>query len=323
MTDPLLSIRDLYVSFATDDGPVHAVNGLNYEISKNETLGIVGESGSGKSVSSQAVMGLLPKKIAQLAPGSIIRFKNKDITSASDKELARIRGLAMGMIFQDPLTSLNPYMRIDKQMIEGVRYHLGMSKTKALHKAREILDYVQIPDAHERLRSYPHELSGGLRQRILIAMTLMTEPELIFADEPTTALDVTIQAQIMRLFAKLRSQNGMGIVMISHDLELVAQQCQKIVVMYAGQVMEAGSPEDVFENPRHPYTKGLKASSPSLKISDKAKPLSVIPGSPPNPRQLPKGCPFQERCSFVSAKCRHKIPETIVSPGHSAWCVEV
>lgn len=322
MESALLEVDQLYVTFQTDDGPIYAVNGLSYTLHRSQTLGIVGESGSGKSVSSQAVMGLLPRRETQIGAQTKMIYKGRTLHDMAERDLALLRGNSMGMIFQDPLTSLNPYRRIGMQMIEGVRHHQGLGRTEALQRAEAMLEFVHVPDAKARLRSYPHELSGGLRQRVLIAQTLMTDPELIFADEPTTALDVTVQAQIMRLLRQMRREKQTAIVLISHDLELVAQECDHIVVMYGGTVMEAGSPEVIFTKPMHPYTIALKSSIPSLEGPKKQR-LSAIPGQPPHPGQPSQGCPFRMRCPQASKECQEQIPLQSLAENHTIRCIKV
>ena len=322
MTEPILEVENLHVEFHTHEGVVKAVNGLSYKVMPGQTLGIVGESGSGKSVSSMAVMDLLPKPPAIIKPGSSIKIMGKEVTGLSPQELRHYRGNVMSMIFQDPMTCLNPYRRIDKQMIEAQVYHQGATKAEAFKKAQEMLEYVHIPDALTRLKSYPHELSGGMRQRVMIAMALTCDPKLIFADEPTTALDVTVQAQIMKLFKEIQEKFKTAIVLISHDLGVISTQCDEIVVMYAGQVMERGTPEDIFENPKHPYTLALKRSIPELYPEEnESKTLYTIPGLPPNLMKLGNGCPFAPRCESVIDSCTEGIiPNINVKENHEARC---
>ena len=323
MTEPILEVNNLQVEFRTHEGVVKAVNGLSYKVMPGQTLGIVGESGSGKSVSSMAVMDLLPKPPAIIMPGSSIKIMGKEVTGLSQKELRHYRGNVMSMIFQDPMTCLNPYRRIDKQMIEAQVYHKGASKKEALKKAQEMLEYVHIPDTLTRLQSYPHELSGGMRQRVMIAMALTCDPKLIFADEPTTALDVTVQAQIMKLFKEIQEKFNTAIVLISHDLGVISTQCDEIVVMYAGQVMERGTPQDIFEKPKHPYTLSLKRSIPKLYPEEhEEKTLYTIPGLPPNLMKLGKGCPFAPRCEQVQENCKiGSIDSFGINKGHEARCL--
>lgn len=304
MPSPVLEVQNLGVSFHTHEGIVRAVNGLNYKVYPRETLGIVGESGSGKSVSSMAVMGLLPPQVTRIAERSSVKILGKEVLNLSKKELTKYRGNVMSMIFQDPMTCLNPYRRVDTQMIEALCFHKNESKKNALKKAQEMLEYVHIPEAKTRLNSYPHELSGGMRQRVMIAMALMTDPKLIFADEPTTALDVTVQAQIMSLFSDIQKRFNTAIVLISHDLGLISTQCQRIMVMYAGQMMETGSPQNIFENPRHPYTLALRKSIPDLHpTTEESGGLYTIEGNPPNLMHLPVGCPFSPRCTYAQEDC--------------------
>tara|TARA_B100000029_G_scaffold22464_1_gene22505 strand:- start:46 stop:1032 length:987 start_codon:yes stop_codon:yes gene_type:complete len=323
MVEPILEVNNLHVEFRTHEGIVKAVNGLSYKVMPGQTLGIVGESGSGKSVSSMAVMDLLPKPPAVIKPGSSIKIMGKEVTGLSPQELRHYRGNVMSMIFQDPMTCLNPYRRIDKQMIEAQIYHKGATKLEALKKAQEMLEYVHIPDAGTRLKSYPHELSGGMRQRVMIAMALTCDPKLIFADEPTTALDVTVQAQIMKLFKEIQEKFNTAIVLISHDLGVISTQCDEIVVMYAGQVMERGTPKDIFENPKHPYTLALKRSIPELYPEEnEEKNLYTIPGLPPNLMKLGEGCPFAPRCESVKDHCKiESIDSFGINEGHEARCL--
>lgn len=323
MSELILEVDNLGVSFHTHEGVVQAVNGLSYSLRRGETLGIVGESGSGKSVSSMAVMDLLPKPPSVISPESSIKISGREVIGLSKRETRAYRGNVVSMIFQDPMTCLNPYIRIDKQMIEGMIYHKGVSKKEALKKAQSMLEYVHVPDAMTRLKSYPHELSGGMRQRVMIAMALMNDPRLIFADEPTTALDVTVQAQIMKLLKQLQEKFETGIVMISHDLGVIATQSQKVLVMYAGQVMEYSAPDKLFESPQHPYTVALKKSIPDLHPKEgEADRLEAIDGLPPNLMQLGSGCPFAPRCKVAVEGClAGQIPIKEVSKGHWVRCI--
>lgn len=319
----ILEIHNLVVEFRTHEGVVQAVNSLSYSLNEGETLGIVGESGSGKSVSAMSVMHLLPIPPAYISPKSQVRFQNQNILNLPEKKKRGLIGQKITMIFQDPMTSLNPYRRIDEQLIEAVCYHQNISKQTALKKAQGLLEYVQIPEAEKRLKQYPHEMSGGMRQRIMIAMALMSDPTLIFADEPTTALDVTVQAQIMKLFREIKTQHKAAIVLISHDLGLIATQCDHIVVMYAGMLMEYGTPDEIFENPKHPYTIALKASIPDLypKENENSR-LEAIAGNPPNLMKLGKGCPFAPRCRVATDRCHlAPIPLQEVSPQHYTRCI--
>ncbi len=295
----VLSVNDLTVSFATPDGAVSAVNNVTLDIQKGECLGIVGESGSGKSQLFMAVMGLLASN--GTTSGSV-KFGDKEILGINMKELNKIRGSKMSMIFQDPMTSLTPHMTISDQMTEVLQIHKGMGHRAAAARSVELLDMMRIPEAKKRLTQYPHEFSGGMRQRVMIAMALLCEPELLIADEPTTALDVTVQAQILDLFAELKKETGTAIVMITHDLGVVAGLCDRVNVMYAGRFVEKGKVRDIFYDPQHPYTRGLLASMPRLD-EVKSEHLSAIPGQPPNLQDLPPGCSFQARCKYRFEPC--------------------
>lgn len=294
----LLSVQQLGVQFQTPDGLVSAVNGINFSLDKGQTLGIVGESGSGKSQSVLAMMGLLASN--GRATGKVM-YQGKDLISMPTAELNRIRGNRIAMIFQDPMTSLNPYLTVERQMTEVLEFHKGMSRKEARVKAIQALDAVKMPEATRRVAMYPHEFSGGMRQRVMIAMALLCEPDVLIADEPTTALDVTVQAQILTLMRELQRDFGTAIVMITHDLGVVAGLCDEVMVLYGGQVMEQGSAEAIFYSPSHPYTAGLLAAVPRLEDGD--APMLAIPGSPPNMAKLPKGCPFTERCGMALAQC--------------------
>ena len=294
----LLDVQQLGVQFQTPDGLVSAVNGINFSLDKGQTLGIVGESGSGKSQSVLAMMGLLASN--GRATGKVL-YQGNDLISMPTSALNKIRGNRIAMIFQDPMTSLNPYLTVERQMTEVLEFHRGMSRKEARLKAIEALDAVKMPEAIRRIAMYPHEFSGGMRQRVMIAMALLCEPDVLIADEPTTALDVTVQAQILILMRELQRDFGTAIVMITHDLGVVAGLCDEVMVLYGGQVMEQGSAEAIFYRPSHPYTAGLLAAVPRLEDGD--APMLAIPGSPPNMAKLPKGCPFTERCAMALPQC--------------------
>jgi oligopeptide transport system ATP-binding protein len=300
----LLVVNDLRVEFKTPEGNVVAVNDLNFSLDAAETLGIVGESGSGKSQTAFALMGLLAKN--GIITGSA-KFEDKEILNLPVKELNRIRAEKISMIFQDPMTSLNPYMKVGTQLMEVLLLHKGMSKADAFAASVRMLDAVKIPEARKRMNMFPHEFSGGMRQRVMIAMALLCNPKLLIADEPTTALDVTVQAQIMTLLNELKRDFNTAIIMITHDLGVIAGLCDKVLVMYAGRTMEYGKVNDIFYRPSHPYTEGLLKAIPRL--DSEGEVLATIPGNPPNLLRLPKGCPFQERCHRVSDICRNKAPE--------------
>ncbi len=301
-TTPLLQVKDLKVQFATEDGLVTAVNGLNFNLHQGETLGIVGESGSGKSQTAFAILGLLAKN--GKTTGSIL-FNDKELVGLHQKELNKIRANDIAIIFQDPMTSLNPYMKISDQLAEVLILHKGMSKADAYKESIKMLDAVKIPEAAKRIGMYPHEFSGGMRQRVMIAMALLCRPKLLIADEPTTALDVTVQAQIMALLSDLKRDFNTTIIMITHDLGVVAGSCDRVLVMYAGRTMAYGKTEEIFYRPSHPYTIGLLGAVPRL--DGDGERLATIPGNPPNLLNLPKGCPFVERCDHAMDIC-HQAP---------------
>ena len=294
----LLEVKQLGVQFQTPDGVISAVNGISFALNRGQTLGIVGESGSGKSQSVLAMMGLLASN--GRATGQAL-YQGQDLISMPKPELNKIRGNRIAMIFQDPMISLNPYLKVERQMTEVLEFHKGMSRKEARTKAIQALDAVKMPEAARRLSMYPHEFSGGMRQRVMIAMSLLCEPDVLVADEPTTALDVTVQAQILILMRELQRDFGTAIVMITHDLGVVAGLCDEVMVLYGGQMMEQGSAEAIFYRPSHPYTAGLLAAVPRLEDGD--APMLAIPGSPPNMAKLPKGCPFTERCAMALPQC--------------------
>ncbi len=295
---PLIEVINLGVQFGTPDGVISAVNGISFQLERGRTLGIVGESGSGKSQSVLAMMGLLADNGS--ASGQVL-YQGQDLLSMPAPELNRIRGNRVAMIFQDPMTSLNPYLTVERQMTEVLELHQGMSRKDARVRALQALDAVKMPAAASRLDMYPHEFSGGMRQRVMIAMALLCEPDVLIADEPTTALDVTVQAQILMLMRELQRDFGTAIVMITHDLGVVAGLCDEVLVLYGGQVMEQGSADAIFYRPSHPYTAGLLAAVPRLEAGD--APMLAIPGAPPNMARLPAGCPFTERCAMALPHC--------------------
>lgn len=302
----LLEVKDLSVRFKTDDGEVAAVNDVNFTMEAGETLAIVGESGSGKSQTAFAMLGLLAPN--GRASGSV-KFEGEEVLNLRPAALNKIRAEKIAIIFQDPMTSLNPYMRISDQMAEVLTYHRGMSYADAVAESVQMLDAVKIPDAKARIRLYPHEFSGGMRQRVMIAMSLLCRPKLLIADEPTTALDVTVQAQTMKLFNELRAEFNMGVILITHDLGVVAGFCEEVLVLYGGRVMEQGAVDSIFEAPSHPYTQGLLRAIPRLDHSGET--LDTIPGSPPNMTRAPTGCPFEPRCAYVSDLCKTTPPRLV------------
>jgi peptide/nickel transport system ATP-binding protein len=312
----LLELDNLQTSFFTRDGEVHSVRGVSFALKPGELVGIVGESGCGKSVTCKSVIQLLGSN-GKITGGSV-RFRGEDLARKTPEQMRRIRGNDIAMIFQDPMTALNPVLTIGQQMTEILRRNKGLSKREAKSKAIEMLGRVGIADADRRFSQYPHEFSGGMRQRVMIAIALSCDPELLIADEPTTALDVTIQAQILRLLKTLQQQTGTAILLITHDLGVVAQVCSRVVVMYGGQVMEEGSVEDIFWRPLHPYTRGLLASLP--RADDSASRLSPIEGSPPGLLNPPPGCPFAERCPQRMAQCTMPPPFYSNADGHRTAC---
>jgi oligopeptide transport system ATP-binding protein len=317
----LLDIKNLTTRFYTQDGVVKAVNGISYKIEPGDTLGIVGESGCGKSVSMLSVMRLIPDPPGKIEAGEVI-FNDRDLLKLSDGEMRRVRGAEIAMIFQDPMTSLNPVLTVGFQIGEALKLHQGVNDSQAREQAAELLNLVGIPNATDRLDDYPHQFSGGMRQRAMIAMGLSCNPQLLIADEPTTALDVTIQAQIIDLVKRLQEQLGMAVIWITHDLGVVARLTKRVIVMYAGYIIEDASVKDLYGYPRHPYTIGLLGSLPRLDEAPGAKLIS-IPGQPPDLVALPEGCPFVPRCTYRTEQCIEENPvlET-VGPEHRVACWE-
>jgi oligopeptide transport system ATP-binding protein len=319
MNEPLLSVEDLQVQFWTSRGTIHAVNGTSFDIAPGETLGIVGESGCGKSVTALALLGILPRA-GRIAGGSAM-FDGRDLLQLPDSELRRVRGKDIAMIFQDPMTSLNPVLTIGRQIREGLETHLGMGRNASTTRAAELLDQVGIPSARARLRDYPHQFSGGMRQRAMIAMALACEPRLLIADEPTTALDVTIQAQILELLRELIRDRDTALILITHDLGVVAGMCERVHVMYSGMFVETGSATDLFAAPRHPYTVGLLQSVPRLDAA-RGRKLQPIEGFPRDMLSAPVACPFSPRCRYVSEGCLTEVPPLReLGPDHYGRCI--
>lgn len=321
MTKKLLEVKNLEVSFDTYAGEIQAVRDITFELNEGETLAIVGESGCGKSVTSKSIMRLNPEPPARFKGGQIL-FQGNDIIKMSEKEMRSIRGSKISMIFQDPMTSLNPTMKVGRQIMEGLMVHnTSLNKAQARQKAIEMLKLVQIPNAEKRFDEYPHQFSGGMRQRVMIAIALVCNPQLLIADEPTTALDVTIQAQIIDLMIDLQKKMGTSIIMITHDLGVVAKIAQRIVVMYGGKIVESGTTDDIFYNSRHPYTVGLLGSVPRMDIDKKSTKLYSIEGTPPDLFAPPKGCPFADRCEHAMKICSTSMPPMFdIKDGHSSAC---
>src|SRR3954471_7948457 len=315
---PLLSVEDLRVQCGTSGGTVHAVNGITFDVAPGETLGIVGESGCGKSVTSLAILGILPR--AGRITGGTATFGDRDLFRLSDRELRRVRGRDIAMIFQDPMTSLNPVLTIGRQIREALETHFDMGKQEANRRVSELLEQVGIPSPDVRLKDYPHQFSGGMRQRAMIAMALACEPKLLIADEPTTALDVTIQAQILALLRNLVADRDTALMLITHDLGVVAGMCERVSVLYGGMVMETGTAEDVFRSPRHPYTLGLLQSVPRLD-TPRGRKLQPIEGAPRDMLRPPAACPFAPRCAYEVEQSRQEVPTLVeVAPGHRVAC---
>jgi len=318
-SEPLLQVEGLRTVFRGARGPVAAVNGVSFDIDAGETVGVVGESGSGKSVTALSLMRLIPDPPGRIVGGSV-RFKGRDVLALNGRDLRRLRGKDIAMIFQDPMTSLNPMVRVERQMTEGIRLHLGLDRSAARDRAVEMLRLVGIPAAERRIRDYPHQFSGGMRQRVVIAIALSCNPSLLLADEPTTALDVTIQAQILELMRGLTRELNTAVMLITHDLGVVAGMCERILVMYGGSIVEEASRRDTFYHPRHPYTIGLLRSVPRLD-RPRADRLEQIEGLPPDLSRLPSGCAFHTRCPFATERCRQETPLLReVGRGHRVAC---
>ena len=318
MTKPLLSVQDLRTYFRTGAGVARAVDGVSFDIAANECVGVVGESGCGKSVTSLSLLRLIQRP-GSIEPGSTIDFEGTDLLALDDESMRKIRGNRIAMIFQEPLTALNPVFTVGAQLAEVLRVHSSISHSDAWARAVEMLGTVGIPDPAERAKSYPHQLSGGMRQRVMIGMALMLSPALLIADEPTTALDVTIQAQILELLAELRARTAMSVLLITHDLGVVAESTSRVIVMYAGEIVEQAGVRELFAKPHHPYTEGLMAAMP--RAGTKRERLTVIPGAVPSPYEWPKGCRFHERCPYAWERCKQEHPPLYqIGAGHVARC---
>jgi oligopeptide transport system ATP-binding protein len=318
MAEPLLSVRDLSTHFFTRDGVVHAVDGVSFEVEKGRVLGIVGESGCGKTVTALSIMGLIPKPPARIVGGEVL-FNGRDLSKLSERELEDVRGSQIAMIFQDPMTSLNPTLTIGTQITETIRRHFGSSKAAARSKAVALLEEVRIPNARARLDDYPHRLSGGMRQRVMIAIALSCEPELLIADEPTTALDVTVQAQVLDLLEELQESHGTAMILITHDMGVVAEAAHDVVVMYAGQIVEQAPVLELFDHPEHPYTEALLGALPQIEGEGiRRRRLTAIPGRPPDLVDPPETCRFAPRCKYAGGdSCTTHMPELReIRPGH-------
>ena len=317
--DNILRVEDLEISFSTQAGEVQAVRGVSFELRQGETLAIVGESGSGKTVTAKSLMRLLPEANTRIKGGEAI-FEGQDLLKLSEKRMQAVRGPKIAMVFQDPMTSLDPTMKVGHQITESLKRHLGMSGNRARERAVELLEMVGIPNVEERVRQYPHQFSGGMRQRVVIAIALACEPQILIADEPTTALDVTIQAQILELLRDLQERIGTSVILITHDLGVVAQTAHRVAVMYGGKVVETGTVREIFYNPQMPYTWGLLSSIP-LPTADRSQDLIPIPGSPPDMSDPPEGCPFTPRCPYAMRICAEEMPGyTTFSAEHKAAC---
>jgi peptide/nickel transport system ATP-binding protein len=323
MPDALLRVEDLHTHFFTLDGVTRAVDGVDLVVHAGETLGIVGESGCGKSVTALSIMRLLPAKLGRVVSGTI-RFDGEDLLALSEADMREIRGNRIAMVFQEPMTSLNPVLTVGDQIAEAVIIHQKKNRSDAMAHAIEMLRLVRIPDAERHVRDYPHQFSGGMRQRVMIAMALCCNPKLLIADEPTTALDVTIQAQILKLMLELKGRFGAAVMLITHDLGVVAETCQRVVVMYAGRKVEEAPVLDLFDRPMHPYTRGLMASIPRRRQQQSPRRLQEIPGIVPSLREPIAGCPFAPRCGFATDRCRAEAPPLMErASGHRAACWHV
>ena len=325
-TGPLLLVEGLETSFTNEFGTVRAVRHVSFSVARGETLALVGESGSGKSVTSLSIMRLLPEPTGRIVSGSVrLRCKDgavRDLVALDEGDLRHIRGRDAAMIFQEPMTSLNPVHKIGDQIAEAILLHEATSRRDALRRARDLMVKVEIPDAAQRMQSYPHQISGGMRQRVMIAMALACDPALLIADEPTTALDVTVQAQVLALMGRLQQELGMGILFITHNLGVVAEIATRVAVMYAGYIVEEGTAMDIFHAPSHPYTIGLLNSLPQAKPKGVRARLQSIPGNVPGPRDLPPGCPFATRCSYRIEACDERVPEFVeTGAGHFSRCI--
>ena len=317
MSDKLLDMRDLVIEYVTDDGTVHAVNHVDLQIGRGETLGLVGETGAGKTTIALSLLGLIPNPPGRVCQGEII-FEGEDITKKSDREMLKIRGDKISMIFQDPMTALNPIDTVGDQICETIRLHEKISAANAVKRACDALELVGIPA--ERYGDYPHQFSGGMKQRIVIAIALACHPELLIADEPTTALDVTIQAQVLEMMNQLKKDLGTSMLMITHDLGIVAEMCEKVAIIYAGEIVEFGTVEQIFDHHRHPYTEGLFGSLPGL--DDTRERLSPIPGLMPDPTNLPEGCKFNTRCPYCTEECKQEQKLVDIGEGHVVRCAK-
>jgi peptide/nickel transport system ATP-binding protein len=325
MIAPLLDVQDLKTHFFNEDGVTRAVDGVSFTVAPEETLGIVGESGCGKSVTALSILRLLPPRLGRTVGGRVL-FEGQDLLALSERQMRDVRGNRIAMVFQEPMTSLNPVLTIGHQIAEAVRIHKGASAVAARDRAREMLELVRIPDAARRLDDYPHQFSGGMRQRVMIAMSLACDPKLLVADEPTTALDVTIQAQVLKLMLELKAKTGSAVILITHDLGVVAETCQRVVVMYAGRKVEEAPVAELFAQPAHPYTRGLLASIARGKAGGRAKRLNEIPGMVPSLREPIRGCAFAPRCRFADACCRTESPDLTPiagQPRHRAACLRL